>query len=85
MERPKHPNKEIEAALAHAESHGWRVQPARGHAWGRMYCPHRDSDCRCGEFCITSVWGTPRNPAKHARQIRQVVDGCTAGSSSGEE
>jgi len=85
MARRKHPSKEVEAAVAYAEAHGWRVEPARGHAWGRMYCPQNDSDCRCGEFCITSVWSTPRNPAHHARQIRRVVDGCTGGSSGGEE
>jgi hypothetical protein len=43
-----------------------------------MYCPGNDSACRGGEFCIASIWSTPRNPTKHARQIRRVVDGCTA-------
>jgi hypothetical protein len=42
-----------------------------------MFCPHNDPECRCGEFCITSIWGTPRNAENHARQIRRVVDGCT--------
>lgn len=84
MRRPKHPNKDVEAALAHAEAHGWRIERARGHAWGRMYCPWSDDECRCGEFCIASVWSTPRNPANHARQIRRVVDGCTGDSDSVE-
>lgn len=73
----KHPSKVIEQAVAHAEASGWQVEKSRGHAWGRLFCPHNDSDCRCGEFCITSVWSTPRNPEAHARQIRRVVDKCT--------
>lgn len=85
MARPKHPNKDVEAALEYAEAHGWWVEPARGHAWGRMYCPWNDDECRCGEFCIASIWSTPRNPGNHARQIGRVVDGCTGGPCSGEE
>ncbi|WP_424819640.1 hypothetical protein [Salinisphaera sp.] len=76
----KHPSKAIEQAVAHAEANGWRVEKSRGHAWGRLFCPHNDSDCRCGEFCITSVWSTPRTPEAHARQIRRVVDKCTGGA-----
>jgi len=80
LRRKRHPDREIEKALKYAESHGWRVESTgpRAHAWGRMYCPDNDADCRCGEFCVTSIWGTPRTAATHARQIRRVVDGCTA-------
>ena len=86
-----HHEAQIEAALAYAETRGWRVEPsgAHAHAWGKMYCPNVDPDCRCGEFCITSIWGTPRRPEDHAKRIRRVVDGCSAlklrGSSDGEE
>ena len=78
MPRRRHPNRTVEDALGYAEAHGWRVVPsgARSHAWGRMYCPHESLECRCGEFCITSIWSTPRDPEAHARQIRRVVDGC---------
>lgn len=76
MARPAHPNKEVEHALRHAEEQGWAVVPGRGHCWGRMYCPSNDRECRCGEFCITSVWSTPRNPDTFARQLRRVVDNC---------
>jgi len=76
----RHPDKAIEQAIAHAEAHGWRVEKSRGHAWGRLFCPHNDKDCRCGEFCITSVWSTPRNSKAHARQILRVVDKCTGGA-----
>jgi hypothetical protein len=41
-----------------------------------MYCPHNDPECRCGEFCIASIWSTPRRPENHARQIERIVDGC---------
>lgn len=85
MARPKYPNKEVESALADAEAQGWRIEPARGHAWGRMYCPWNDDDCRGGAFCIASIWSTSRNPANHARQIRRVVDGCTGGRSARED
>ena len=63
MTRSLHPKKEVEAALRHAETHGWRVTVGGAHAWGKIYCPRRHDECRCGEFCITSVWSTPRNPA----------------------
>jgi hypothetical protein len=63
MVRGVHSKKEIEAALAYAESHGWRIRGGgKGHAWGKMYCPYNDAECRCGEFCISSVWSTPKNP-----------------------
>ena len=80
MPRPRHGNKAIERALVYAESEGWRIEKASGHAWGRLYCPWNDDECRCGEFCLVSIWSTPRNPEAHARAIRRVVDGCTARS-----
>jgi len=76
--RARHPSKEIEAALRHAEASGWLVEVGGSHAWGKIYCPYNDSDCRCGEFCITSVWGTPKSPENFARKLRRVVDNCTA-------
>lgn len=76
MPRNKHPKKEIERALAYAESRGWRLEIGGAHAWGKMYCPANDRDCRCGEFCIASIWSTPKSVDNHARQIRRVVDNC---------
>jgi hypothetical protein len=83
LPRKRHPDPTIETALVHAEANGWRIvrSQARAHCWGRMYCPANDKDCRCGEFCITSIWSTPRDPVKHARQIGRVVDGCTGAPS----
>ncbi|WP_416423816.1 hypothetical protein RAM80_28950 [Pseudomonas sp. App30] len=77
MGRTKHPKKEIEAALQHAESQGWVVKLGGGHAWGKIYCPFNDSECRCGEFCITCVWSTPKNPTTHASQLCRVIDNCS--------
>lgn len=77
MARTKHPDKEVEAALRHAEEHGWRIEVGGGHAWGRMYCPYNDPDCRCGEFCVTSIWSTPKNAGNFARKLKRVVDNCT--------
>ena len=77
MTRSQHQKKEIEEALRHAETHGWLVEQGGSHAWGRIYCPFNAAECRCGEFCITSVWSTPKNAVNHARAIKRVVDNCT--------
>ena len=77
MARSSHPKKDIEAALRHAESQGWRVEVGGSHAWGKIYCPYNDDGCRCGEFCIACIWSTPKNPGNHARAILRVVDNCT--------
>lgn len=78
MARQKHAKKEVEEALRYAEEAGWTIEVGGSHAWGRMYCPDNDSECRCGEFCVSSIWSTPRSPGNHARQIKRVVDNCTA-------
>ncbi len=87
MSRRRHPDRHIEKALRYAESHGWRIEllSAHAHGWGKMYCAHNDLDCRCGEFCITVIWGTPRSSENHARQLRRVVDGCVGGSDVPDE
>ncbi|MDZ4654265.1 MAG: hypothetical protein U1F44_00035 [Coriobacteriia bacterium] len=87
MSRNRHPNPHIEKALQYAEDSGWRVEPTgkSSHAWGRLFCPHNNPECRCGEFCVTSISSTPRNPETHAKQIRRKVDGCTGGERDGEQ
>ena len=69
MARPRHSNKEIEAAVQYAESSGWTMR-MQGH-WGRMYCAHADRD-----GCQFGVNSTPRNAGNHARQIKRAVDRC---------
>ena len=69
LARPRHPNKEVEAAVAEAEALGWSWRP-QGH-WGRIYCPHADRD-----GCRTGVNGTPRDGDVHAKQIRRIVCRC---------
>jgi hypothetical protein len=81
VSRSKHSKKEVEDALGYAEANGWRVVPGGAHAWGRIYCPYNDAECRCGEFCITSVWSTPKNAGNHAKALRRVVDNCTTNRS----
>lgn len=76
MNRPKHPKKEVESAITFVEACGWRVQLSEGHAWGRIYCPFNSVQCRGGEFCIASVWSTPRDATAHGMQIRRVVENC---------
>lgn len=78
MKRSAHPKKDVEKALRYAESQGWRVVQGGSHAWGKMYCPANAADCRCGEFCITSIWSTPKSEQNHAAALRRVVDNCTA-------
>jgi hypothetical protein len=78
MVRGTHSKKEIADALDYAEKKGWRVESgSKGHAWGKLYCPYNDVECRCGEYCIISVWSTPKSPGNHARHIKRVVDNCT--------
>ncbi len=66
VSRPRHPKKEVEAAIAYAESLGFRVRFPWGH-WGALLCQ--------GD-CMIAVFSTPRNAGNHARQIRRAVDGC---------
>jgi hypothetical protein len=71
MARPRHPNKEIEAAVQHAEALGWRVLIGGSHAWGFLYCHEQ---ARTG--CRVPVYSTPRNPESHARRIRSKIARC---------
>jgi hypothetical protein len=64
MARPRHPNKEIEAALKDAERRGWTWARARGHAWGRLRCQHAGR-----EGCQFFIYGTPKNRKRTARPI----------------
>jgi hypothetical protein len=77
MSRRRHPKKAVEEAVQYAEAEGWTVELGGAHAWGKMYCPYNDEGCRCGDYCITSIWSTPRNPDTHARQLKRAVDNCT--------
>lgn len=76
MARRRHPNKEIESAIQYAEEHGWELRMTTGHAWAQMRCPENSKECRCGNFCLTSINTTPKNPTAHAKQIKRVVDNC---------
>jgi hypothetical protein len=67
--RPRHPKKEVEAAVAYAEDKNWSWRQM-GH-WGRLFCPQADRD-----GCQVGVNGTPRNAEDHARQIKRAVDRC---------
>jgi hypothetical protein len=71
--RPKHPNKEIEAAICEAEALGWRYKKAgnSAHAWGRLLCA---ANVRDG--CILSIWSTPKSGELHANQIRRRIRLC---------
>ena len=63
---PKHPKKEVNAALDYADSLQFAVErTVAGHKWGRIMCT-----CRAW----VSVWSTPRSPDNHGRQLRRWVD-----------
>lgn len=68
-DRSRHPKKEVEAAVAYAESKGWTCK-MQGH-WGRLYCPQADRD-----GCQVGVYSTPKNEGNHANQIKRAVDRC---------
>ena len=74
--RKKHPDKEIEATIRYAETQGWQVIKCTGHAWCILRCPYHDQECRCGQFCQMSVWSTPKDAGRHARQLQRKIDGC---------
>jgi hypothetical protein len=77
MVRGTHSKKGIADALNYAEKNGWCVESGgKGHAWGNSICPYNDADCRCGDYCIISVWSTPKSPGNHTRHIKRVVDNC---------
>lgn len=76
MSRAVHPKKDIEQVLNFVEQNGWRIEVGGSHAWGKMYCPYPNEKCRCGEFCITCIWSTPKNAMNHARQLKKVVEHC---------
>ena len=71
MARSRHPDKEIEGAIAYAEQRGWRVVPVSGHAWGCLYCAWADRD-----GCMVSIWSTPRSAGNHARDLVRAIDRC---------
>lgn len=76
LKRTKHPSKSIESAIQFAESQNWRIKVGGSHAWGKMYCPFNQESCRCGEFCMTSIWSTPRRQENHAHALKRVVEKC---------
>jgi hypothetical protein len=69
--RSRHPDKDIEAAVAYAEERGWTCFKVKGHAWGKLYCPHHDRD-----GCTVFVWSTPRSAGNHAKHIIREVNRC---------
>lgn len=74
MARKRHPDKEVDDAIAEALAKGWRLR-MQGH-WGRLYCPRANRD-----GCQIGIWGTPRNASIHARQILHRVNKCPHGDS----
>jgi hypothetical protein len=76
MGRSRHKVKEIENTVQELEGLGWVWIKGKGHAWGVLRCPKNSKDCRCGVFCLMSVWSTPQNPEKFAKRLRQKALAC---------
>jgi hypothetical protein len=76
--RPRHPKKEVEAAVQYAEEKGWRVEMTRGHAWAELLCP-----LATREGCRVFVWSTPKNSGNHARTVKRLIDKCDCKESEG--
>lgn len=70
--RPKHPKKQVEAALRRAEAQGFRVAVNRGH-WGVVFCPGSAAG-KCPAF---SVNGSPRSADNEAGRIDRFLARCT--------
>ena len=70
---PRHPNKEIRAAVEEALTAGWTLRKSgpRAHAWGVLYCPAAERGA-----CKVSVFSTPRVPRNEASKIRRRVRQC---------
>lgn len=66
--RPRHPKKEVEAAIAQVlDSGAFRLveHHGRGHRWGSLLCLAGHREHRI------AVWSTPRSTDVHAQQIRR--------------
>lgn len=75
LNRPRHQNKEIEAAVQFALDRGWRLKKSNGHIWGQLLCPY---ESRVGHR--TAVFGTPRNKDNAAKNIIRDVLTCKHGT-----
>lgn len=81
MTRKKHPNKDIEAALVEIEGLGWHFEDTgkSAHACHKMLCPYKEAQSQCdgnSQWCMKSVWKTPRSPENHARDLKRNVYRC---------
>ena len=76
MKRNKHPNKKIEEVIRYAEGKGWRYKKTgnSSHGWGKLLCPLQERD-----GCSMSIWSTPKDAERHAKQIVRRVNACLHG------
>lgn len=70
--RPRHKDKDIEAAIRYAEENGWEYVRPGHHPWGVLHCPLHTPD-----GCHINVQSTPAVPRHHANDIRRRVKRCT--------
>lgn len=66
-----HSKKEVCYALAIAVKRGWRwVEKSNNHTVGYLACTLTTVGCHQREMCLIPVFGTPKNPANHAKKIQ---------------
>jgi hypothetical protein len=77
-----HFNKHIRESIKYAEDLGWTLLKAgpRAHLWGTLKCAEHSRD-----GCRIRIMSTPRNPEKHARDVRRQVDRCPHGTTHADK
>ena len=76
----RHPNKHLQEVVDYARSKGWEVSSCSGHPWGKIRCPHGQSD-GCQHF----INGTPCNPVGDARRLKKLIDQGPHANEAGDE
>lgn len=77
MARSAHPKNELEQGSQACRGAGLELGRKGQSRFWEMYCPYNDKEFCCGEFSITSIWSTLKNPGNHANALQRVVDRCT--------
>jgi hypothetical protein len=71
---PRHPSKEIEAAVSSAEDNGWTCQLSSGHAWGRLLCGLQHAR-RLSNFGVVDAEKSRGTRPSHS-EVRRSLPAC---------
>jgi hypothetical protein len=68
--RDRHPKKDVEKAIEHAEDERWTVEVTHsGHVWGVIFCPAR--------ICFLRVSSTPKTKETRPSESAASLTGAT--------